>query len=628
MSAVAVVLLEAFCCLGLGAAALRALGLDAGMSRGEQWTMGFAIGFGILGWLMFPLGVAGLVAPLPLTALLTAGAFGILLLKRPIGSSALPALDRVGITLVGLLAVALTFDLAEAVAPPTDADSLAYHYALPQRFLAAGRIEFVPEAIEGAVPLLVQLTYVPALGLGGELALTLWTMVSGWAPAALLFVLARRHLGLNWSLATALILLTLPAVVYGGGTGQVETRIALFVLVAAWGTARALQTGNARYAMLAGLSAGFFAASKYTGLLFVAAAGVVVVLQRRWLRVGAAFAAAAVAAGFQWYAWNALHTGDPVFPMLFQWLGRDDLAFWDQSQDHLFKEQYFTVENPLPRSPWWFVLYPFKATVAFAGLPDSGRVGFGPYGLLLMPFAMLGLWRFWDRVRRSPLLAYAGLTFLFYALWFFFGGSQRIRHLLPVLPLFLLCVTVSAERFTAGGIGRAPLLAAVAASLLLQAGGYGLHALKYVRFLAGGADREAFLMRNVEGYVAAPWINTHLTNADRILITRRQLRFFIRVPYLYEHPFYQSGAVLGSIADNADALYRHMRRAGITHVAATRAATDAPYETPFNVLGEAGCLTVLKRFGMTSAMSRTLPQLVTRSAILDVLALARDGCRR
>ena len=67
--------------------------------------------------------------------------------------------------------------------------------------LAAGRLEFVPRAIDGAVPLLIQMTYVPALGLGGEHALTLWTQVSGWGLGLLIYKACRRHLDAPWSLA-------------------------------------------------------------------------------------------------------------------------------------------------------------------------------------------------------------------------------------------------------------------------------------------------------------------------------------------------------------------------------------------------------------------------------------------
>ena len=38
---------------------------------------------------------------------------------------------------------------------------------LAKSFMIAGEIVFVPRAMEGAIPLLGKLTYVPVLGLGG-----------------------------------------------------------------------------------------------------------------------------------------------------------------------------------------------------------------------------------------------------------------------------------------------------------------------------------------------------------------------------------------------------------------------------------------------------------------------------
>ncbi|HEX9702254.1 MAG TPA: hypothetical protein VGA19_05340, partial [Rhodospirillales bacterium] len=65
--AIAVLVLEVFCCLGLGAALLRGLRVDVGLARAEHWGLSFALGVGLLGWLVFPLGIAGLLTPLPLT---------------------------------------------------------------------------------------------------------------------------------------------------------------------------------------------------------------------------------------------------------------------------------------------------------------------------------------------------------------------------------------------------------------------------------------------------------------------------------------------------------------------------------------------------------------------------------
>ena len=183
------VIAQVAACLGFGALVVRVLGLDKDMPPGEHWAVSFAIGFGVLGWLVFPIGIAGLLSAGPLWALLLAGALGVVLLFR----AGLPVLDKkrdaIGTGLLVLIAVVFFFDLAEALAPPADADTLAYHFNRPKQFIAAGEIFFIPQAWTGAVPLLTQMTYVPALALGGEGALTLWTMFSGWAAAGFLFVL-------------------------------------------------------------------------------------------------------------------------------------------------------------------------------------------------------------------------------------------------------------------------------------------------------------------------------------------------------------------------------------------------------------------------------------------------------
>jgi len=633
LTAIASLLLQTLGCLGFGAAALKLLKIDEDLRAGEHWALSFATGFGILGWLIFPLGISGGLTPGALTAVLTLGAMAAVLLRRRDQRFSLSRPDAVGWGLLALLGMVALFDLAEGISPPADADTLAYHFAVPKEFVAAGKIHFILQPLNGAVPFLANMTYVPALALGGEMAATLWAMLSGWAAAVLLFVLCRRHLSFNWSLAVTLIFLTTPAIVYGGGSGQVEPRIALFAMLSAWSIAKALETGRVQYAVLAGLGAGFFAAAKYTGLLFAAVSGVAVLLQRRWFRHGAAFGAALLAAGFQWYSWNAVHTGDPVFPMLFQWLGRDDLALWTKAHDLVFKAQYFGAENPLPKTILWLVLFPFKATLNFQDLPDSGRVGFGPYGLLVLPFALFGFWRFRDRVRISPLRVYAGIAFMFYVVWFFGGGSQRIRHLVPVLPLFLVCVTVAAQRLTAEGRFRAPLLAAILAALLIQTAGHGVFALNYLKFLGRGETREAFLIRNVSGYPGVPWINATLKTTDKIYIHQRQLRYYLTVPSLFGSSM-QAVIDLDPKTTNARTLHRQLRQAGITHFLLPRnqeakaARNDAGYPAPMNILAQRGCLLLVKRFEFRRIFSRSLSRRATHRQFLDVLKLKDEGCLR
>lgn len=600
--------------LGFGAVILRILGLDRDITPGEHWTVSFAIGFGVLGWLIFPIGISGLLSPGPLWVLLLAGSLGTLLLRK----SGLPVLaetpETVGKALLIVLAAVLFMDLAEGLAPPADADSLAYHYNWPKRFIAAGEIAFIPQAWTGAVPLLIQMTYIPPLALGGEVALTLWSMTASWAAAAMLFVFCRRHVSLNWSLAIVLIYLTTPAVVFGGGSGQVEPKMTLFVLAGAWGAARSLETGRISFAFLAGLAAGFFAGAKYMGLLYVAAVGLVILFQRGGLRpglvAGAAFGVATIASGFQWYAWNAFHTGDPVFPMLFEWLGRD-LAFWSADYTVWFKKVLRLIERDVPRSLWWLIGYPFKAT--FDPLPvfESRRIGLGPFGMMILPFAFFGIWTLRARLRQSRLFVYAIVCALFYALWFFTGSSQRIRHLVPLWPFFLLIMGVAAIRFADLKKVHTPLLAATSLTLMVQLAGSGIFGLSYLKYFASGDNREAFLSRSLNAYEVIPWINANLGPKDRLFLSERQLFYYLQVPYYYGSPNVQAKVELRPGRVQPRNLYRQLKSVGVTHVLLRHGVllNNSPKQLPWHVLKETGCMVPQKNFYFKSFKSRTLPGL-------------------
>ncbi|HEB79032.1 MAG TPA: hypothetical protein ENI79_00965 [Rhodospirillales bacterium] len=623
-----VVLLEILSSLGLGALVLRLLKIDQELSPGEHAVFAFVAGFGLLGWLVFPLGVLGLLGKGWLLGLLIVGAVGCVLLKRKGSTAPAEPLDALGWGLLGLVLIVAFFDLAEGLAPPGDADSLAYHFTAPKQFLEAGRIKFILRPVDGAIPYLIQMTYLPALALGGEQALTLWTMVSGWAPALLLFVLCRRHLGRNWSLAVALIFLTTPAVIYAAGTGQIEVRMALFAMAAAWAAARALETGRLRYAMFAGLIVGFFGGAKYMGLLFAVACGLVLLAQRRWLAHGLVYGAMALLAGFQWYAWNGAHTGDPFFPVFFEWLGRDDLLLWTKEQDHYFKTVYMEYERPIPRTPLWFFLFPFLATLDSPAIIEAKNVGLGPFGLLVLPFAALGAWTFRRKILGSRLLIYTAIAFLFYAIWFFSGPSQRVRHLVPILPLLLICFAVAAERLCSQNRFQAPLAAALAATIGFQMFVGAVVSLKYARHIASGESREAFLHKNIKNYAPVPWINANLSKSDKLFTSERQLFYFLEIPYLFSSPHTQSAVNMREDQQDPVVLYRQLKTAGITHVLSGKLKGGETAYNPksLDLLSQTKCLEHLKSFDAQSFGSRTFAKSATAETTFDLLKVGDEKC--
>lgn len=630
-----VVVLLVGACIGAGSMVLVGLGLGDHLARRERLPWAFAIGFGVFGWLIFLPAVGQALSTAVLVAAAVICCAGMIVIRGLLGprQDAPVPIDAVGWTLLVLIAAVAVLDLGEGLAPPADGDSLAYHFALPKQFLAAGGLEFIPRAVDGATPMIVQMTYLPALALGGERGLTLWTMVSGWAAPTLTYVLCRRALGVNWSLAAALVLLTTPAILYGGGTGQVETRLALFALVAAFAVVGALSTGKVSFAVLAGLGAGFMAAGKYTGLLFVAACGLVILFQRRGVVHGVVFGAAALAAGIQWYAWHWYSIGDPVFPMLFSLFGVNDPAVWNAAHDAHFRSSFFGSEVAVPATPWWFFAFPFKATLDAVPAFESRRTGFGVYVLLLLPFAVAGLWQRRRRLLRSRLLPVAAIILLFYGFWFFTASSQRVRHLLPIYPLLLILVTIAAAAWARSRLRLMALVAAVALVVMVQTAGQVIAARKAFIHVVTGGDREAFLAGNVHRYQIVPWANRNLGADDRLMHGFRQLNYLLDVGYYFVHPSFQALVDVGSWPLPPGRFLKQARRLGISHVLTSPLADLAVSKTQASglnavapALHAAGCIEPGPVIEVSNLVSRALPTTRVLSERIQVLRLRGEGC--
>ncbi len=606
-------------CIGFGVAALAPFGLLTHRSTGERIALGFGTGLGLLGWLLFFPGIAGWMNSYPVMGL---GLAGILLgglawhrLDPPPPADP-PEFSRYTPLLLAALAVVLFQDVLEAMAPPADADSLHYHFALPKKFVVEGIVSFVPRAITGAIPLLLHMTYSAAYALGGEGALTGWTMTTGWMAGWIFFVFARRHLSRDWSLAAALVFLTTPAMLYGAGTGQVEARIAMFVMISAFSAAEAIRTGSGAEAALAGATAGFYAAAKYMGLLFCAVAGLSMLVARNRIKCATLFFVAMLLAGGQWYLWNWLHTGDPTFPVLFTALNLPDSDIWTRSFDAWYRSQYISSENPVPHTIWSFLTFPFFALIGYPPQIEAGRSGYGPLPLLLLPFMVAGLWQIRKRLFGSP-LAIAGLIALtFCVLWFWSGSTQRVRHILPGYPVALLCLLVLAQRWAA----RKGVLSLVALSLGLtipiQMGAQVLQTWNYLPQAFGLESREAFLGRNANFHPAARWINENLSRTDKVLTSANELIYQIDVPVYHAHPVIQALVDLSPGNTDPALFLRQLRRLSITHIVLTgNVASDGSVlpEGRANTLGrfvdallKGGCLELAKLQPMQQYASRTL----------------------
>lgn len=587
----------------------------------EQLVSAFALGFAVLGWAVFWLGAGNLISTptlLILSAILAVPALVFLpRWMRRVGErcpSGNP-FNAITIALLTGIGLAVSMDFIEALAPPTDADSLAYHFALAKTFFEAGGLVFEPRAGDGAVPLMQQMTYLTAFGIGGERAMTLWAFVSGTFTGLAVYALARRitgqTAGREAALFVMLVFLTTPAVILGGGAGQVEVRNALFFTVAVLLALRLHAGGHLGFALCAGIAAGAFAASKYPGLLAVLGFGLMVLLTKRWFAAGAVYALGAILIGTQWYAWNWLHTGDPVFPVLWSVVDYLPETKWSDALHASFLLGNIN-EKAVPVSPPWALLYPFKATFDPATVFEAGRVGMGVAWVLFAPLSMYALiWRGDKAIMKTVALILLP-ALVYYLLWYFLGPSQRVRHMLPVYPLFLAVFTAPAiEALIRRRWLRGPILAGMAAVVLMQLGAQALFTKKPIAYAFSNQSRGSYLEANIAAYNVVRWLNANIGVNERVLIPYRQWNYVLNVPYFYGHPSTQGMIFTEGDRTPIGAFWADIRAQNITYIASNMpqdgSQPNGDYAYYAWALSNMGCAREVSQVNAREISSRTVP---------------------
>lgn len=606
-----IALIMALSALGGGSAVLSLL-VPGRLTPTQTLAFGFTLGAALIGWLVQPLCMAFGVSPWVLMAALAPGLAGLICLPK----ISLPNLDELSwpfwLAASAILLLVLG-DLAEAFSPAADADTLAYHFALPKQFLEQGRISFTPRAVDGAVPLLYQMTYMVALGLGGERAAMLWCGATGWGLGAVVWAFARPYLSAPRALGLVALMMGVPAVLYGAGTGQVEVRLAALAIVALWAATHA-QKGDWRWAVLAGMAGGFAMAIKYPGLLITGVAGLIILIPRPKLTNVLSYGLVALAAGGGWYLWNWMQSGDPVFPMLYGLLPYKSGLDWSPYMTKQL-QAFIALEHPAPQSIATLLSYPFTAT--FAGLPnwESSRTGLGILPVFITPFALLGFWLKRRTALASPLMTIFIACLVAYGIWILAGPSQRVRHLLPFMVPATLILTIAAwHAADILPVLKRPLIVGLAAIMLLQLAGQAVFSVKNMRYVLGTQDRIGFLTNQIPFSPIAFWINAHLGPSDKVATQQREIIYLIDVPV--QMIAWLDGRLL--MDQSTPLVVQQLRRQGVTHLVMDHGFSE-------NMVS-AGCARIAAQFHIVPLTSRTLGIRSTIVEPIDILAMTYSTC--
>ncbi len=555
----------------------------------ERWAMGATLGLGILGTIVFLLGLAGglyrgvayaLLLALGLAALpeIRALARWIVSAPRRLRPTKIPWL-WLFTGLIGLLI------LGEALLPPTGWDALVYHLQGPRLYVEAHQLLGVPDNFYLNWPAQVEMLFTWGMLLKGDILAKLFHWAFWLLIAVVLYSLGRRAAGTRVGRWAAALWAAVPFVAELAGIAYVDLGLTAFVLAGFFAFVQWTESQRDGWLVISALFIGFAMSTKYTAatwmvwllLLFIYHSWRHRHRPASWILVRAAgFAAVAGLVVLPWLIKNWVVAGNPVYPLLFGGVG------WNATREAwLYWPGQGYSQNPLDylALPWLMTVVGISGTPAFDAT-------IGPLLLCLVPLVFL--------LRSRPRavnygLAIAGTQFGVFAVMIWrYRFLAQTRLLIAIFPFLCLAAAYSLERLPQWDSRRLRLswLVGVVVSLVLSVTllteAHGFLALRLLEPLVGLESREDYLARRLGYYM------------DAMRFTNERLPDGSRAIYLWEPKGYygQSQALADTAFDNLSQL---------------RVNQQTP-EAALDTLGARGFTHILfYRSGMEFLLDPTLP---------------------
>jgi hypothetical protein len=436
------------------------------------------LGLGLLGWLK-PAGlVAYVLVALCLASLgLVLGRHGVLpeAAVVPVADKSMSP-DRLWLrrAVLVLIAIWIIPHVVRTLLPSTSWDGDMYHLPLAWRMCDPGPAATNPYFVHHDFAATTHLFYALFLLAGAESAISVFSFVLGLGVLLEVYALSRHFWGPATAWWAVLFCASANLIWEVALTPMIDVTQAFFFLLACH--AMLLWCQNQRrtgWLPAAGMMLGLALGTKYTGVVFPAVVGLIVLvlalltLKRGKKRVLAPMLLSGLLAcvpSLFWYARNWRDLGDPVYPYL-----TNRLFYLDDIGERVSVDEALTpllaapepspevMKQTLQQSPFAFLADPPAADQrsgpsTMLNLWDvmSNPSQYSRYPGLTIPFVFLIFFCLPVVCRSKECLTLYAVTFL--AFLPLAAKSHMSRYLLPVVPLFAIGSAVTAERLlTLGG---------------------------------------------------------------------------------------------------------------------------------------------------------------------------------
>ncbi|MDO8684580.1 MAG: hypothetical protein Q7N50_14030, partial [Armatimonadota bacterium] len=252
-----------------------------------------------------------------------------------------------------------------------------------------------------------------------------------------------------------------------------------------------------------------------------------------------------------WYIKSYIHTGNPVYPFLYNTFGGLN---WNEHLADMYRQSQMRFGMGADfRSfillPWDMAMSPgkyFDSDVLFASI--------GPVFLASLPmFAAV-------RFGRAKLRALLGFIAVGVVIWFFL--TQQSRYLIPVMAIGAVAVGVLVEELRDLKLARYILIGAIGAGLIWASV---INVVLAAKSAPGLVNPRAYLTDTLNIYPACEYVNKKLPKDAKILLITETRGFYLERDYQWGDAIHNTLIPYDEFDDPAD-MFRFLRSKGFTHV--------------------------------------------------------------
>jgi len=559
-----------FLVIGLGRLVLSGSNTHC-ISFGEMSFYSAGLGFGIVGYCVFLLGLFDGFHPLPirllLIVLLALSLAGWLRVKKPAATPDLKhlrsPLDRFAFF---LLLLCLFAGLLLTLTPEIGKDALIYHLAVPKLFLKHHGFYFIPGNIFSNYPLHSEMLYLIGLFLQGDI------LARGIHFLMLLFILLgmdqfirHRMKGHDYPALSLLIFCAIPSVFAVSHVAYNDLFVTFYSMAAIFAFINWFDRPEKAWLILSSVFTGLALAGKYTALFlpFIGLLGILWAARHHRFRAAGTFRILllygfiAVIVGSPFYIKNWIVTGNPFYPFIYGIFGGRG---WEPQQAQFY--DFFVQSLGMGRTFLDYILLPWN--LSFHAKMNSAHFDgmIGPIFIATLPFVV--------GIRKpSMVLKIMGicciLMFLFWA-----SAAQQIRYLIPIFPFLAIITGAILTEYQKKKMVYYLLVFLVAGSLVFN--GYYIikdfRRINPVNVVIGKEGRSEFLDRMLPSWGMFDTMNRHLPPDAKIFLIYIKNWTFLCEKECYSDSMFESYTIqkILSGASTPAEVASTLTRTGFTHI--------------------------------------------------------------